>query len=57
MDCPLDSESDILDEDSSEIDNDQDWNIQEEATKDNESGDDEESEESIYCAALHNDVR
>jgi hypothetical protein len=48
MDCPLDSESDILDEDSSEIDNDQDWNIQEEATKDNESGDDEESEESIF---------
>ena len=54
MDCPLDSARDILDEDSSEMDNDQDWNIQEEAA---ESGDDEESEESIYCAASRNDVR
>ncbi len=56
MDCPLDSASDILDEDSSEMDNDQDWKIQEEAAEDNES-DDEESEENIYCAASRNDVR
>jgi hypothetical protein len=36
------------------MDNDLDWNVQEEAAEDNESGDDEES---INCAASRNDLK